>query len=142
MSDHVDYEQLDLFELTEVVCTTAKRIAEGEVINADDKLDLAEQIYVARRRMSDREFAAWWKKTDIKYSRPWRLVLIAAGKRIAADGRPSVNPVNGGEFSIRQYADTGDGWITAKDKRRAQRVARHRRVLHAAVDLRGARADV
>src|SRR4029077_14015915 len=63
------YEQLDIFELTEKVCDTAKRITEGEVLNAEDKLDLAEQMYEARRRMpGNREYGAWWAATDIKYS--------------------------------------------------------------------------
>lgn len=110
----VSYEQLDLFELTEVVRDTAKRIADGEIVNADDKLDLAEQMWEARRRMpANREYGAWWSNTGIDYSHPWRAVLVAAGKRIARDGRPVLNPVkDGGEFSIKRFAATGDGWIT------------------------------
>jgi phage N-6-adenine-methyltransferase len=112
------YEQLDMFELTAKVCDTAKRIAEGEIVNAEDKLDLAEMIYEARRRMpANREFGAWWRTTGISYSRPWRAVLLRAGQRIATEGRPVVNRVNnGGEFSVKRYAETGDGLIVGDDE--------------------------
>jgi len=111
------YEQLDLFELTAAVCETARRIADNEVVNAADKLDLAEQMWEARRRMpADREYGAWWRNTGVDYSRRWRATLLRAGERIAVGGRPGVNLVHtdGGEFSIKRYADTGDGWVTAE----------------------------
>lgn len=111
------FEQLDLFALTESVCETAKRIADGEVVNAEDKLDLAEMMWEARRRMpANQEYGAWWRSTGIDYSRPWRAVLRRAGERITANGRPVVKPLNnGGEFSIERYAKTGDGWIAGED---------------------------
>lgn len=112
------YEQLDLFDLTEAIKDTAKRIADGELVNASDKLDLAEQMWEARRRMPvTREYGAWWRTTGISYSRVWRAVLVKAGERIVREGRPDVNLVNiGGEFSIRRFADTGDGWIVGGDE--------------------------
>lgn len=108
------FEQLELFELTAVVCETAKRIDEGEVVNAEDKLDLAEQMAEARRRMpANQEYGNWWRTTGLTYSLQWRAVLVAAGKRISRDGRPVIKPLdNGGEFSIERFAETGDGWIT------------------------------
>jgi phage N-6-adenine-methyltransferase len=114
----MSYEQLSLFELTEAICTTAKRIADGEVVNAEDKLDLAEQMADARRRMpSNQEYGNWWRTTSIGYSRQWRAVLVKAGQRIATDGRPVVKPLdNGGEFSVERFAETGDGWITGGDE--------------------------
>lgn len=114
----IAYQQLDMFELTNKVCDTAKRIADGEIVSAADKLDLAELMYEARRRIpANREFGAWWQATGISYSRPWRAILLRAGERIASDGRPVVNPVNnGGEFSIKRFARTGDGWISGDDE--------------------------
>jgi phage N-6-adenine-methyltransferase len=112
-----DYQQLDLFDLTEAIKDTAKRIADGELANADDKLDLAEQMYEARRRMpADREYGNWWKTTGIEYGRSWRAVLVRAGERIADTGRPGVRLLDtGGEFSIERFANTGDGWTTESD---------------------------
>lgn len=114
----MSYEQLALFELTEMIVATAKRIADGEIVNADDKLDLAERMAEARRRMpSNQEYGNWWRSTGIGYSLEWRAVLVKAGKRITADGRPVINQVdNGGEFSIRRFAATGDGWITGESE--------------------------
>ena len=110
------YEQLELFELTERICETAKRIADGELVNADDKLDLAEQMWEARKRLrADREYGAWWRSTGIGYGHSWRAVLVKAGKRIEADGRPGLQLLEtGGEFSIERFANTGDGWITGE----------------------------
>lgn len=120
MADAASYAQLDLFDLTEQIKETAKRIADGELVNADDKLDLACQMFEARRRMpADREYGNWWKTTGLKYSRPWRALLVAAGERIAQDGRPvlGVKPLNtGAEFSIERFAKTGDGWITGDEE--------------------------
>jgi phage N-6-adenine-methyltransferase len=121
MATRMNYEQLTLFELTEAICETAKRLADGEIVNAEDKLDLAEQMYAAREQIkADREYGNWWRNTaemaGIEYGRTWRAVLVKAGKRIAEDGRPGVHPVNtGGEFSIKRFAETGDGWITGDE---------------------------
>jgi hypothetical protein len=114
----VRYEQLELFELTDAVRATAARIAEGEVVNAEDKLDLAEQMWEARRRFKgDREYGRWWSSTGIKnYGWTWRAVLVKAGERIAGAGRPALQLLEGGgEFSIERYAQTGNGWITGDD---------------------------
>lgn len=112
----MSYEQLDLFELTDVVCETAKRIDEGEIIHAGDKLKLAELMWEARRRMpGDREYGNWWRSTGVTYSLQWRAVLVRAGQRIAENGRPAINQVDCGEFSIKRFASTGNGWITATD---------------------------
>jgi ParB family chromosome partitioning protein len=125
----VNYEQLDLFDLTEAIRDTAKRIADGEVANADDKLDLAEQMYEARRRMpADREYGNWWRSTGIEYSWQWRAVLVRAGKRVAESGRPGLKSLEtGGEFSIERFAETGTGWMTGEsdDSESAPHVTRN-----------------
>lgn len=112
------YEQLDLFDLTESIVVTAKRIADGEIVNAEDKLDLAEQMWEARRRMpADREYGNWWRTTGLGYGWTWRAVLVKAGERITTIGRPGLQLLKtGGEFSIERFANTGDGWLTGEDE--------------------------
>ena len=81
----MSYEQLDLFDLTEVIKTTAARIADGEVVNADDKLDLAEQMAEARRRMPGNvEYGAWWRTVGVKYSR----AMAGRARRCRRTGSP------------------------------------------------------
>ena len=145
------YEQLELFELTETICATAQRIADGEIVNAADKLDLAEQMYEARRRMpATREYGNWWRTTKIGYRRD---VARRAGTGRRADchsmGVPTCQPTDGSAANSRsrRFAEIGRRLDHGRRRRRRRAAVRQRALrtgclVHAAVGIRRAGSDV
>jgi hypothetical protein len=110
----VNYEQLDLFDLTEAGTRTAKQAeaAEGESVEA--WLDHAEVVYEGRRRYpANSAFGEWWAGLDVSYGSNWRAVLVKVGERITSDGRPSYSKSKtAGRFDMKDWANGGTGFDT------------------------------